>query len=266
MRTRTRLFYSLAVPLALSALLAFRPTTDTRETRELPAFSAVRLGTRATVIVRQGSPQRVLVEAASADLPYIQTEVVNNQLRISTAMVGTQIGPIKFNPHTATLTGPVTVYVTLPTVRGLAVSSSGRLQADTLQAQYLTLAVSSSGQLRLGQVQAGSMRAGLSSSGQLSIRQLRADTLRATLSSSGIITAVGVCTYSALGVSSSGRLNAAGLAVQDCQVRISSSGTCQVNVARSLDAYLSGSGSVVVSGHPHVISHTSGSGRVRLAQ
>jgi hypothetical protein len=37
-------------------------------------------------------------------------------------------------------------------------------------------------------------------------------------------------------------------------------------VARTLDAYLSGSGSVVVSGHPQVTSHTSGSGRVRLAQ
>jgi len=266
MRTRTRLFYALAAPLALSALLAFRPTADTRETRELPAFSAVRLGTRATVIVRQGSPQRVLVEATSADLLNIKTEVVNNQLRIYTAMTGTQIGPVKFNPRTATLTGPVTVYVTLPTVRGLAVSSSGRLQADTLQAQHLTLGVSSSGRLLLGQVQAGSVRAGLSSSGQLSIGQLRADTLRATLSSSGTITAAGVCSYSALGVSSSGRLNAAWLAVQDCQARISSSGSCQVNVARTLDAYLSGSGSVVVSGHPQVTSHTSGSGRVRLAQ
>lgn len=53
---------------------------------------------------------------------------------------------------------------------------------------------------------------------------------------------------------------------RDCQARISSSGSCQVNVARTFDAYLSGSGSVVVSGHPQVTSHTSGSGRVRLAQ
>ena len=266
MLTRTRLFYSLAAPLALTALLAFRPTADTRETRELPAFTAVRLGTRATVLVRQGSPQRVLVEAAPEDLPKLQTEVVNNQLRIYTKMTSTQIGPIKFNPRTATLTGPVTVYVTLPTVRGLTVSSSGRLQADTLQAQNLALSVSSSGRLLLGQVQAGSVRAGLSSSGQLSIGQLRADTLRATLSSSGTITAAGVCAYSALGVSSSGRLNTQALAVQDCRARISSSGSCQVNVARTLEAYLSGSGSVLVSGHPQITSHTSGSGRVRLAQ
>lgn len=266
MLTRSRRFYSLAAPLMLSALLAFQPTADTRETRELPAFTAVRLGTRATVLVRQGSPQRVLVEAAPEDLPKLRTEVINNQLRIYTELTSTQIGPLKFNPRTATLTGPVTVYVTLPTVRGLAVSSSGRLQADTLQAPNLALSVSSSGRLLLGQVQAGSVRAGLSSSGQLAISQLRADTLRATLSSSGTITAAGVCAYSALGVSSSGRLNTQALAVQDCRARISSSGSCQVNVARTLEAYLSGSGSVLVSGHPQITSHTSGSGRVRLAQ
>jgi len=256
----------LAATFLLGSLMAFRPAAETRETRELPAFTAVRLGTRATVIVRQGSPQRVVIEAASDDLPKLQTEVVGNQLRISTVMTSTQIGPVKFNSHTATLTGPVTVYVTLPTVRGLAVSSSGRLQADTLQAQNLALSVSSSGRLLLGQVQAHTVRAGLSSSGHLSISQLRADTLRATLSSSGSITAAGMCAYSSLGVSSSGRLNTQALAVQDCQARISSSGSCQVNVARTLDAHLSGSGSVLVSGHPQITSHTSGSGRVRLAQ
>lgn len=256
----------LAAALLLGSLLAFRPAAETREMRELPAFTAVRLGTRVTVLVRQGSPQRVVVEAASDDLPKLRTEVVNNQLRIYTEMTSTQIGPLKFNSRTATLTGPVTVYVTLPTVRGLAVSSSGRLQADTLQTQNLALSVSSSGRLLLGQVQAGSVRAGLSSSGQLSISQLRADTLRATLSSSGTITAAGVCAYSALGISSSGRLNTQALAVQDCRARISSSGSCQVNVARTLEAHISGSGSVLVSGHPQITSHTSGSGRVRLAE
>lgn len=263
MFTRSHLFYSLAAPLALGALLACRPTAETRETRDLPAFSAVRLGTRATVLVRQGSPQRVVVEADPADLPKLQTEVVNNQLRIYTEITSTQIGPLKFNPRTATLTGPVVVYVTLPTVRGLAVSSSGRLQADTLSAAQLTLSVSSSGRLLVGQVQASRVRALLSSSGHLGIGQLRADTLVAAVSSSGSLTAAGTCGYSSVGVSSSGHLNSAGLAVQDCQARVSSSGSCQVNVARTLDAHLSSSGSVLLSGHPQITSHTSGSGRVR---
>ncbi|MGI4736534.1 MAG: hypothetical protein ACRYG7_15265 [Janthinobacterium lividum] len=96
---------------------------------------------------------------------------------------------------------------------GVAVSSPDRLQADTMQAQNLALSVGSSGRPLLGQGQAGSVWAGLSSSGQLSIGQLRADTLWTTLSNSGSITAAGVCMYSALDVSSSGRINDQALAV-----------------------------------------------------
>ena len=260
------LLLALPVLLQRAAAQTTAPSSAGRDTRELPAFTAVQLGTRATVIVRQGSPQSVVVEATPDDLSKVQTVVVDSQLYISTVQTSTRIGPIKFNIRTATLTGPVTVYVTLPTVRRLAVSSSGRLQADNVQAQRLALGVSSSGQLLLGEVQASSVRAGLSSSGKVTITQLRADTLRATLSSSGSITAAGVCAYSSLGSSSSGRINTQELVVQDCWASLSSSGSCQVNVARTLDAHLSSSGSVVVRGHPQITSHTSSSGRVRLAQ
>jgi len=258
----------LALPVLLQGAAAQTTATSSagRDTRELPAFTAVRLDTRVSVIVRQGSPQRVVVEAAPDDLLKVQTVVVDSQLRISTERTSTRIGPVKFNIRTATLTGPVRVYVMMPIVRRLAVSSSGRLQADTVHAQRLALGVSSSGQLLLGAVQASSVRAGLSSSGKMTIRQLQADTLRAMLSSSGSITAAGVCTYSSLGSSSSGRINTQALVVQDCQARLSSSGSCQVNVVRTLDARLSSSGSVVVSGRPQITSHTSSSGRVRLAQ
>jgi hypothetical protein len=51
MFTRSRLFLSLVAPLALSALLAFRPTIETHEMRKLPTFSAVQLGTNAQVIM-----------------------------------------------------------------------------------------------------------------------------------------------------------------------------------------------------------------------
>lgn len=265
-----RRLFVLLLLLALPALpqRAAAQTTDPigRETRALPAFTAVHLGTRVSVVVRQGSPQSVVVEAAPADLLNLLTEVENNQLLISTKQTSTPIGPIKFNIRTATLTGPVKIYVTMPVVRRLAVSSSGRLQADSVQAQHLTLGVSSSGRLLLGAVRTGSVRAGVSSSGSMSIAQLQADTLQATVSSSGSLTAAGGCAYSALNISSSGRANTQALAVQDCQASLSSSGSGKVNVARTLDATLSSNSLVVVSGHPKITSHTSSGGRVRLAQ
>jgi hypothetical protein len=246
--------------LLVGALSAFRPAADTRELREVAAFTSVQLSTSVTVIVRQGSPQRVEVEAAAADLPHLATTVVNGQLRISTES-GEKNG-LKALWQDSRRLGPTTVYVTLPVVRGLAVSSSGRLRADTLRAQKLALAVSSSGQLQVGNVQAGRVRAMLSS-GQLGIGQLRADTLEAGVSSSGSLTAAGTCAYSSVGISSSGTLNTAELTVETCQARVSGSGDCQVNVARTLEARISGSGSVLVSGHPQITSRVSGSGRVR---
>jgi hypothetical protein len=253
---------SFVALLLVSTLSAFRPATDTRELREVPAFTSVRLSTSVTVIVRQGSPQRVVVEAPSGDLSHLATTVVNGQLRISTES-GERAG-LKALWQDSRHLGPTTVYVTLPTVRGLTVSSSGRLRADSLRAPSLALAVSSSGQLQVGDVQAGRVRALLSSSGELGIRQLRADTLEANVSSSGSLTAAGTCAHSSVGVSSSGTLNTAELAVETCEARVSGSGDCQVNVARTLEARLSSSGSVLVSGHPQVTSRVSGSGRVRL--
>ena len=152
----------LALPVLSQQSAAQTAGSDGRDARELPAFTAVRLGTRATVIVRQGRPQSVVVEATPDDRAKVQTAIVDSQLYITTVQTSTRIGPIKFNIRTATLVGPVTVYVTLPTVRRLAVSSSGRLRADNVQAQHLALGASSSGQLLLGQVQASSVRAELS--------------------------------------------------------------------------------------------------------
>jgi hypothetical protein len=131
----------LALPLglSLSALYPAAPPAE-RQVRELPACTAVSLGTHVRVVVRQGSPQRVEVEALPDDLPKLKAEVVRQRLRIYTKQASTQIGPLKFNPRTAILAGPVTVYITLPTVRGLAVSSSGHLQADMIKPTRLCCA------------------------------------------------------------------------------------------------------------------------------
>jgi hypothetical protein len=52
--------------------------------------------------------------------------------------------------------------------------------------------------------------------------------------------------------------------VNSCDIRISGSGDVEVNVKESLEANISGSGSVTYRGNPaHVNSHSSGSGKVR---
>ncbi|RZK52436.1 MAG: DUF2807 domain-containing protein, partial [Hymenobacter sp.] len=222
------------------------PPAGPRQARELPAFTAVALSTSVLVVVRQGSPQRVEVEALPEDLPKIQTEVTGQQLRIRKMPATTDQSLLGKLRHVGVeLSGPVTVYVTLPTVQALSVSSSGQLRVDTLRGREMRLAVSGSGQLRVGQVQASRVRTTLSSSGSLRLRQLQADSLRAFVSGSGSFRAAGACAYSELTLSSSGGLDTGELAVQDCQARLSGSGSARVRVARALDARLSSSGSLL---------------------
>lgn len=274
-------------PLAALLLIAtsFRVSPGpSNERRELPAFTAVSLGTSVKVVVHQGSPQQVVVEADPADLPKLQTEVVGGRLRIERLAPGRRGWLGGADEASARFQGPVVVYVTVPALTGLAVSGSGQLQADSLAAARVQLAVSGSGQLlvgpvrgrqvvaalsgsgqlRTGPVQAGQLQATVSSSGSLQLAQLRADSLRAGVSGSGSLVMAGACAYASLALSSSGSLRAGELAVQDCQARLSGSGSAQLRVARTLDAHLSSSGSLLVRGNPQVSSQYSGSGRVRL--
>ena len=251
-----KIVYSLALATGLwpGSLATTRPSSP-HEARPVDAFTRVVLTTSVNVVVRQG-PQQVVVEASPEDLACLVTRVENGQLRIGTAF------PRSLDWLNLHRWGAVTIYVTLPTVRSLEVESAGALRADGLQAGQLRLAVSGAGKLQLGQVRASSVQASVSSAGHVTIQQLRADTLRARVAGAGSITAAGSCTYATLDLSSSGHINTDELATQACQAHLSGAGSCRVNVARTLDANLSSSGSLLVSGNPRINQHSSGRGYV----
>lgn len=225
------------LPGLLLALLltAFRPA-DTRETRKVGAFTAVNLGGSMRVVFRQGSPQKVEVVGEPEDLAHLETIVEGNQLRIGAKREGRFL---TYNFHKS-----VTVYVTTPTVTGLAVSGSGSLQAaEPIRAAKLKLSVSGSGNLELASVTADALDSSLSGSGNIEV-------------------AGGSAPSQEISVSGSGGVRAEQLASKTCSVRIAGSGNCRVRATETLDARIAGSGGVYVSGNPRVSSSVAGSGRV----
>lgn len=252
-----------ALLLVSGFMASFRPMAagpaSTFEVREVDAFSRVALATSATVLVHQGNPQQITVEATPEDLGRLETLVANGQLVIRNRNKDDWKSLWKNLPRL----GKVTVHITVPVIQRLAVSSSGALTADAFQTSTLALAVAGSGRLTTGPVQATTVRAAVAGSGHLVIAQLRADTLRAATTGSGSITVAGSCLRLSLGISGSGHIRAAGLATETCRARLSGSGGCQVQAARSVEARISGSGSVLVTGTAQISSRTSGSGRVR---
>ncbi|MBX0292658.1 DUF2807 domain-containing protein [Hymenobacter sp. HSC-4F20] len=220
--------------LAVLLLSAFR-VAATRETRPVGAFTSVGLGGSMRVVLRQGSPQKVEAEGDAEDLNHLETVVQNGRLRIGTKKEG------YFSSYN--YKGNVTVYVTMPTIKALAVSGSGTLKAaDGIRADNLDLAVSGSGGIQLASV--------------------TADKISSSLSGSGTIEAAGVAPDHNISVSGSGDVKATNLQSKTCSVSISGSGDCRVRASQSLQASIVGSGDVYVVGNPQVKSSVVGSGRV----
>lgn len=221
--------------LAIVLLTSFRSAHPAaqRETRPVGEFSEVNLGGSARVVLKQGSPQSVVVEASPEALAEFETTVSNGQLRLGNR---SKMGNYKDY-------GPVTVYITAPSLTALRVGGSGKFEVEgPLKADAMKLAVSGSGSLRVPQLTATSVETAVSGSGDLLVG--------------------GSCTQQEARVSGSGALKAYGLKAEVCRARLSGSGDAHVYASRTADATISGSGSVYVAGGAQLSSSSHGSGRV----
>lgn len=245
-----RLFLFAILP-ALLLLSSFRSTRfASREVRQLGAFTELKLGGSPKIVLRQGSPQKVELEGDAADLARIETVVSSGQLRVGFKNTKGRSnsdydGGIldKMMNSDNYHTGPVTIYITMPEIKGLSVSGSGSIRAaESLKANDLDLAVSGSGSISLGQVQSSDITSALSGSGSIILK--------------------GSASRHDVRISGSGSVQSADLRVEASKVSISGSGNCRVNASKTLDARIAGSGSIYVTGNPQINSSIAGSGRV----
>ena len=220
---------------ALSSFTSSRLLAE-RETRSVSPFTEISLGGSARVVVKQGSPQSVVVEASKDDLADFETTVQASRLRLS---FRSQEGKMFKNKSY----GTVTVYVTAPSLTALRVGGSGKLEVSgALEANDMTLAVSGSG--------------------DLVVPQLRTGRLETAVSGSGDVTVGGTCPSNEIRISGSGKVRAHDLKTETSRARISGSGDAHVYASRTADAAISGSGSVYVAGGAQLSSSTRGSGRM----
>jgi len=100
---KTLRFFFLTLLLALLVPVLHLAAAPAREARTVGDFTKLSLANSARVVLRQGSPQKVEVEAAAADLARIETTVEGGRLRITTKR---NEGKLWSNERFA---GPVTV-------------------------------------------------------------------------------------------------------------------------------------------------------------
>ncbi len=207
--------------------------TDTKETRDVKDFTKVGFGVSGNLYINIGPEFKVVLEGSKRDIDQIITDVSGGKLIIKK-------DNWRFN-----MNEKVTVYVTMPELKGLGVSGSGRAEIkDPVKTNDLNLSVSGSGKLYATEISVTSLDCSISGSGDIIVED-------------------GNASDAGISVSGSGNYMGESLKIDKADIHISGSGNCSCNVTGSLKASVSGSGNVNYEGDPRVDAHVSGSGKVR---
>ncbi|MBN2433617.1 MAG: DUF2807 domain-containing protein [Acidobacteria bacterium] len=204
----------------------------TTETRDVGDFRGIALGGVGTVFVEFGNENAVRIEAEDNLLPYIETEVRGDVLKIGNRPM------VNLRSR-----AEIRYYVTVRYLDRLSVSGSGEIRVPEMRSERLDIRVSGSGDLDIRRWEGESMAVGISGSG-------------------GVFIGGGHGFEQEVNISGSGDLKAPELTMDKVDASISGSGTATVHVRDRLKASISGSGTFFYTGEPAITTKTSGSGRV----
>lgn len=214
-------------------LLATNSFGQVKETRDVSGFTGVNFGIAGNLYIKLGSGFQVTIEGDSKYIRDVETIIKNGRLVIRRDNYNF------FNNEKAN------VYVTMPEIKSLGLSGSGKATVEgTVKTDLLDLSVSGSGKISIPQVVLGEMNCSISGSGDIYLDG-------------------GEVGKADLSISGSGNYSGDNVVIKNFHAGISGSGSCSCNVSESLDASISGSGNVVYSGNPRINVRASGSGHVR---
>lgn len=199
--------------------------------RAVPGTTSVTVANWGDLTIRIGSPASLTITGEENLLPHLTSDVTLGKLWLGTEPF------LNVRPTRA-----LSYVLTVPSLTGIAVSSSGSVTAPALTATDFTVDVSSSG--------------------AVTVEGLEANTLTTRISSAGDVHLTGSVRDHTVFVSSSGDLLADGLRSTNATVTLSSSGNALLWVTERLEATISSAGSVRYYGQPQVTTHLNSIGRV----
>jgi hypothetical protein len=228
----------IAVGIFAVAFLLFSQASNaqSKENRNVKGFTRVNFGIAGDLFVEFGPQFSLSLEGDKDDLDEVITEVSGDKLVIRNEN--------RFNWGSDN--NRVTVHITMPELKGLGVSGSGKAKIvdPVTEANELGLSVSGSGHLNASSVTADEIDCSISGSGNITIDKGSAD--------NGDIT-----------ISGSGNYSGENFGIDHLSVKVSGSGNCLCKAGDTLDATISGSGNVTYAGDPKIDARVSGSGKVR---
>ena len=265
--------------LALAVLMISNVSfAQSKETRDVSTFREISYRTSGKLYLRQGSPQKVVLEGNEEAIREVETYLKGDRLIIENRDNN------RWFSWGNDSRDKINIYITVENIDAIYLSGSGDLLAENaIQSENMDLRVSGSGSMELQVDLNGDLEANVSGSGDLRVkgncRNLDSSvsgsgkvyitnaiegTAKFGLSGSGKVLAAGRAKVVKASVSGSGKLLAQDLVTDRCEVNITGSGDVEINVKSELDARITGSGSVRYKGSPnHVNNHSTGSGKIR---
>jgi hypothetical protein len=203
------------------------------ETRQPGAFEKLEVAGSISVTVRQGTAPSVTVVADDDVLPFVETVVSGDTLKLHL-----RDGERVRTRHA------VQVTVDAVTLSSIKLAGSGDLVLERFSTPALALSLEGAGDARL--------------------QSLQTDSLRLGIAGSGDVDAAGRTGELALSIAGSGDADLARMVAKAVQVRIAGSGDAKVHADDSLDVRIAGSGDVDYAGEAREVKRSiAGSGSVR---
>lgn len=201
------------------------------EQRSVSEIAEVVFTMSGQLIIEQNGSEALTVEADDNIVPLIATDMTGNKLTITTRP--------NSGFHT---TNQIVFRLSVKDLNSIRCSGSGDIKMASWNAANAKLEATGSGSMDMSGISTGS--------------------IAVSITGSGSISASGKATRQDVTLSGSGSYDARRLESASAKVGVSGSGSATVKVSDSLDASVSGSGSVLYIGGPTVIKKDTGSGQI----
>ena len=231
---KMKFIFPAIVLVILTSSVNVYGVSDKKETRKIASFSELGLSISADVYITQENKTTLIIEGDENTIEHIETEVSGGKLKI------------KYDTRNTWRYKKVKIYISSPNWEGIYVAGSGNItNQSVIEGKQMDIAVSGSGDITIDDLEAVKIGIRISGSGDISLKgRKKAESLE-------------------ISISGSGDVDVSGIVTDKVKVRISGSGGAKVYAENDLQVSISGSGSVYYKGNALIDARISGSGEVK---
>lgn len=235
--------------IAASMLPAIATAQTTERRIEVLPFDGIEMTGSDNVAIQIGASEALIAHGDARAVAAMTFDVRNHVLHVSRRSG-------RYSDH------GVTLLIKMPRLRSASLRGSGSLTADVVSGPSFDGVVQGSGNLTIRSLKVDHASISNEGAGTIRIPSAASGSLALTLQGSGDATVAGTARSASLTIDGSGNLNARGLAVPDVAIEVNGPGTLQARADRTAQVSATGSGTVVIIGHPHCSVHSAGASSV----